>query len=173
MTFSLIPHAGHTHRPMVGFLLCLLSTSAIADDIKHWGDVGDWSVYIDTSAGNGCFIERIEDETIKFRLGYLPVDAGAFISVASTEWNDIPPEAVQKVRLLFDGVMYVGDAQTFSEDGFVGGVSFFNNPDFLTDFTKRQVMTIVDPEGEKEDVDLTGTGKAVAAMQKCQEAQGL
>ena len=151
----------------------MFSATAHADDRQPWDTVGDWSVYVDAEAGNGCYIERIEDETVKIRLGYLPLEAGAFISVASTEWGDLSPNNILKVRLLFDDVMYAGDTETFTDGNFSGGYSFFNSPLFLSDFTKRSTMTIIDPDGVKNEVNLKGTAKAVTKMQECQEKQAL
>ena len=148
-----------------------LAEGAPADQHALWNESGSWTVFVNASVGNGCFIERQTEDNTQIRLGYLPERLGGFFSVANPDWSELEPGVTQEIALFFDGATFSGETEFFEEGGYFGGFSFFNNPNFLTDFAKRKKLTIVGPEGDKTIVDLTGTSRAINAMNTCQEAQ--
>lgn len=136
-----------------------------------WGENGKWTIFVNTAVGNGCFIERLTEDETQIRLGYLPERLGGFISVANPDWSELKAGVTQDIALFFDGSTFAGETEFFEEGDYFGGFSFFNNPNFLTDFAKHKNLMIVGPEGDKTVVDLTGTSRAIIAMNGCQETQ--
>lgn len=173
MSTSLKHSVQHSLLLVPSAILCvfLLAGHAFAQPFETWGTSGDWSIKVDTSVGNGCFIERQTPEDLKIRLGYLPDRVGAFISASSVEWSDLEVGSAQTVTMFLDDAVFAGETELFQDGDAYGGLSFFNNPDFLKEFAKKRSMTIVDPNGDKARFDLTGTANALKSLDKCQTQQ--
>jgi hypothetical protein len=56
-------------------------------------------------------------------------------------------------------------------EGSLGGYAFFDNPEFVTEFAKRQSVIITGSKGPTEEIDLSGSSKAIAAVRACQAEQ--
>jgi hypothetical protein len=78
------------------------------------------------------------------------------------------PETLRNRPALFKSVS--SDIADVSADRF-GAWAFFDNPNVQTEFAKNKVMTVIGGLGRSFEVDLTGTSKALAAVEKCQAEQ--
>lgn len=154
-----------------GLCLCGWGTESTAQIGEFWGTSGNWTVFVDQDAGNGCFVETTAGEDVRIRVGYLPDRLGGFFSAASPSWFELKANTVQKISVLFDGALYAGEFEVFQDESYVGGSAFFNNPNFLKDFAKRNSMTLIGPDGDKETVNLKGSSRALKALDECQMAQ--
>ena len=71
----------------------------------------------------------------------------------------------------FDEKRFSGDAVGDVSDDRIGARAFFDNPNVQAEFAKNTLMTIIGGLGRSLEVDLTGTTKALAAVEKCQAEQ--
>jgi hypothetical protein len=158
-------------RHLTILALCILATGAYAQELIDWGETGPWKIRIDAETGNGCLMETsLEDGSI-FQFGNEPDRKGGFFAVYNPEWTDIEDGQETTVKFDFNEKRFSGDAVgDVSADRF-GARAFFDNPNVQTEFAKNMVMTVIGGLGRSFEVDLTGTTKALAAVEKCQAEQ--
>jgi hypothetical protein len=153
-------------------VLGVASTTAVAaDHVTNWGQSGAWAVRIDGAAGNGCFIERQFDSGILLRFGLLPERSGGFVSALSVDWMQITPGETGLVKFFTSEEKFAGEVEMIEDAGMRGGFAFFNNPALPVEIAKRRSLRVVGPEGGEFEVDLTGSARAIAEMERCQAAQ--
>jgi len=158
-------------RHLAILALCTLATGAPAQELTDWGDSGRWKIRIDTETGNGCLMEvPLEDGSI-FQFGNEPNRKGGFFAVYNPEWTDIEDGLETTVKFDFDEKRFSGDALGDVSSTRFGARAFFDNPNVRTEFAKNRVMTVIGGLGRSFEVDLTGTTKALAAVEKCQAEQ--
>ncbi len=152
-------------------LFALWAGAAAAQTLDEWGEVGDWDVLIDPTAGDGCLAQKsFEDGTI-VQIGAAPEMAGGFFAAYNADWTDIEEGATGTLNFDFGEARFAGDAVGVILNETPGGYAFFDNPAFTSEFGKRQSVT-VSGDGEKAvQIDLTGTTKAIEAVLTCQEEQ--
>lgn len=151
------------------FLVCF-ATSAVAQ-VSDWGTSGDWHIRIDAETANGCFIEKDFDSGIRLAFGFLPAQQGGFISALSADWTQLTPGETGLVKFFTSEEKFAGEVEMIERDGLRGGQAFFNNPAFTVELAKRRSLRVVGPEGGAFEVDLTGSARAIAEMERCQAAQ--
>lgn len=147
------------------------ATASAADEVVDWSQSGNWAVRIDGAAGNGCFIERQFDGGIVLRFGLLPELSGGFVSAMSADWKQIKPGETGLVKFFTSEEKFAGEVEMIEEADMRGGFAFFNNPALPVEFAKRRSLRVVGPGGGEFEVDLTGSARAIAEMERCQEAQ--
>ena len=151
------------------FVLPLLFSHGWAEEFKKWGDAGDWHVYVDTSVGNGCLIEKTFEDGSRMRMGHLPKKNGAYLSVANKSWTHIEKGDSAVVHFDLDGVVFGGDVEPLVEGDWRGGFAYFNNPALVEEFASKNTMTITGPSNQALRYSLKGTSAALSALQKCRK----
>ena len=158
-------------RHLAILALCTLATGAQAQEFTEWGDSGRWKIRIDAETGNGCLMETpLEDGTI-FQFGNEPNRKGGFFAVYNPEWTDLEDGQETTVKFDFDAKRFSGDAVGDVSGDRFGARAFFDNPNVQTEFAKNNKMTVIGGLGRSFEVDLAGTTKALAAVDKCQAEQ--
>lgn len=157
-------------------ILAILATTAAvganAQDLTTWGESGRWLIRIDANTGNGCLMEtKLEDETV-VHFGKVPNRSGGFFAIYNPDWNDITVGEDSKVILDFEEKRFSGNAKGVALGDIHGGYAFFDNPNVLVEFAKNTTMRIIDDMDHVIEVDLSGTSKAMAAIEACQKEQG-
>lgn len=145
------------------------SEQTLSHDV--WGEAGGWNVKIDPSVSNGCYIERnLEDGTL-VRVGYVPDRKGGFFAAYNAAWTNIKEGVAGTIQFDFGQSRFEGEYIGDIVADLRGGYAFFNNPEFLQEFGKRNDVSI---KGDGEDAlafKLSGTAKAINAMQTCDAEQ--
>ena len=160
------------NRVLIGaVLLGLCASPAVAEDLKKWGDVGAWQVFVDSAVGNGCFIERTFDDGSRMRMGDLPDRNGNFLSVVNKGWTGIKEVDTVIVHFDLDGVVFGGDVDYVIDGDWRGGFAFFNNPALLTEFARKNTMTITGPANQPVSYSLKGTSNALKSLDQCRKEQ--
>jgi len=156
-------------------VLVLLSASHIHadthDDLRPWGQSGDWSILVDPNVGNGCLIQKDFDEGFRMRLGYVPDRQGGFFALLSEEWGHVEPGNTGVIRFISDQDKFAGEAEGIEDGTMRGGWAFFNNPEFTEELTRRQFITVLGPRGGELTIDLTGSARAIQEARRCQTEQ--
>jgi hypothetical protein len=156
-------------RHLTILALCILATRAQA--LTEWGESGLWKIRIDANNGHGCLMEApLADGTI-FQFGNEPDRRGGFFALYNPEWTDIRDGQETTVKFDFDEKRFSGDAVGDVQGNRIGARAFFDNPNVQTEFAKNTVMTVIGGLGRSFEVDLTGTTKALAAVEECQAEQ--
>jgi hypothetical protein len=142
-----------------------------AGDLEKWEQSGDWSVLIDRDVGNGCLIQKDFADGIRIRFGYLPERDGGFFAALSRDWGHIEAQTAGTVKFLTDQAKFAGEVEMIEEDGWFGGLAFFNNPNLTEELAQRRSIKVIGPQGGTFDVDLTGSFRAITMMKECQSEQ--
>ncbi|MFD0911285.1 hypothetical protein [Ruegeria arenilitoris] len=157
---------------VIGLVWVALSGNWAEAQVSEWGTSGDWHVRIDAAVGNGCYIEKDFESGIRLAFGYLPDLEGGFISAFSADWLERPLDETGNVKFFTSEEKFAGEVEMMVRDGMPGGRAFFNNPAFALEIAKRRSLRVLGPEGGEFEVDLTGSARAIAEMERCQAAQG-
>ncbi|WP_146348336.1 hypothetical protein [Falsiphaeobacter marinintestinus] len=152
-------------------VLGTVATGAFASDLAKWGETGKWIIRVDPEAGNGCFMEsQLEDGTL-IQFGNVPNREGGFFAVYNPDWTDIKDGEISTVKFDFEKLRFSGEALGVVRGDLFGGYAFFDNPNVPMEFAKNRSMTVIGGKGRVVEVDLSGTSKAISAVQKCQDEQ--
>lgn len=154
----------------LAIILICCATSAAAQ-VSDWGKSGDWHIRINADAGNGCFIEKDFETGIRLSFGFLPAQQGGYISALSADWTQVTPGETGLVKFFTSEEKFAGEVEMIERDGMRGGQAFFNNPAFTVEIAKRRSLRVVGPQGGEFEVDLAGSARAIAEMERCQAAQ--
>ncbi len=152
-------------------LAMVLAAPLAAQDRTSWGTAGDWAILVDETVGNGCLMQKDFADGIRVAFGYLPDRKGGFFAALSADWTDIEPGTSGIVKFITDNAKFAGDVELIEVDGRFGGWAFFNNPNLATEMAARRSITVIGPKGGTFDVDLSGTSRAIRALEECQSDQ--
>ena len=150
---------------------CLMASSVVAGPAQDWGMSGDWAIKVDSSADNGCFMERGFPSGTIVRVGFVPNREGAFFAAFNQKWFGIKVDETKTVIFDFDVSRFGGEVLGISENGIPGGYAFFNNPEFTSEIGRRLSVTIIGESGDSEEIDLAGSQRAIIALRECQGEQ--
>ena len=136
-----------------------------------WATEGDWEILSRSGEGPECFARRIYEGETEVQIGTVPSPAGWYFAAYNSNWTHLNEGTVRQVEFEFSDVIFAGHAEFRMQAGSPGGYAFFNNPEFLDEFGKRMSVTVSGPNGTGIDIDLSGSKRAVAAVENCQSAQ--
>ena len=139
--------------------------------MEQWGEAGDWKILIDPDKGNGCLAWKQFESGLIVEIGAAPDQAGGFFAAYNPDWKQIEDGGTGIVKFDFEDARFEGDAVGVVKNGVPGGYAFFDNPEFVTEFGKRNSVVVSGESGAEFEVDLAGTTKAIAAVQSCQAEQ--
>ncbi len=142
-----------------------------AAGMEQWGESGDWAILIDPEKGNGCLAWRAFEDDMTVEIGAAPNQAGGFFAAYNPAWVQVEDGATGIVRFDFGDAQFEGEAVGVYKNGVPGGYAFFDNPAFVTEFGKRQSVTIIGESGAEVELDLSGSAKAIEAVLACQAEQ--
>lgn len=154
---------------------CAFAANAQSEpaEVKHeqWGEAAGWIIKIDPSVGNGCYMEKTMEDGTLVQVGFVPDRTGGFFAAYNTAWTDIEDGAAGTIQFDFGKSLFGGDYVGVVKVDLHGGYAFFNNPEFIKEFGKRNDVSI---KGDGDDAlafKLTGTSKAINAMRNCDAEQ--
>ncbi len=142
-----------------------------AAGMERWGESGDWTILIDPEKGNGCLAWKPFEDEMTVEIGAAPNQAGGFFAAYNPAWVQIEDGATGIVKFDFGDAKFEGEAVGVYKNGVPGGYAFFDNPAFVTEFGKRQSVTIIGESGAEVELDLSGSAKAIEAVLTCQAEQ--
>ncbi len=142
-----------------------------AAGMERWGESGGWTILIDPEKGNGCLAWKPFENEMTVEIGAAPNQAGGFFAAFNPAWVQIEDGATGIVQFDFGDAKFEGEAVGVFKNGVPGGYAFFDNPAFVTEFGKRQSVTIIGESGAEVELDLSGSAKAIEAVLECQAEQ--
>ncbi len=152
-------------------IMCFVGVSASASDLETWGEMGAWEILVDAAVGNGCLAQRVFEDGTLVQIGAEPARNGGFFAAYNAEWSDIENGATGVVNFDFGDARFAGDVVGKIDQDLPGGYAFFDNPNFVTEFGKRQSVKISGESSRLVEIDLTGSKRAIEAVLACQEEQ--
>lgn len=138
---------------------------------KKWGDAGVWAILIDPEVGNGCYMENTFDDGTLVQVGFVPDRNGGFFAAYNSAWATIEDGVIGTVQFDFGNSLFGGDYVGVANADLFGGYAFFNNPEFINEFGKRNTVSIKGDRGTTLDISLKGTSRAINAVRSCHAEQ--
>lgn len=157
-------------RRIVLAFICLFTPASVFSE-EVWQDLGTWTIHIRTDDATRCFASRFMENGTEVEIGTEPTLDGGFFAIYNPEWTQIEDGQDGFVEFHFGTSRYGGEAVGRYKDGIPGGYVFFNNPEFVQDFARRQTVKISGRGGATFEMDLTGTSRAIRGVLECQDAQ--
>ena len=157
------------------FAILLLMTAGpvSAAESVLWETVGDWDIKISHEDASRCFASRTMDDGSEVQIGTEPSLDGGYFAIYNAEWTHIEEGKEGSVEFDFGVSRFGGDAVGKIENGVPGGYAFFNNPNFVQEFARRQTVNVIGSQGAEFELDLTGTSRAIRGVLACQDDQPL
>ncbi|MEP2782728.1 MAG: hypothetical protein ABJO67_07460 [Pseudoruegeria sp.] len=153
------------------FIVLFVCPAAVfAQSPTEFAQIGDWAIKVNPANGNGCFMQRSYDNGTLVQIGADPSLNGAFFAAYNAGW-DLPSEGTT-ADVLFDfgDSRFQGEVKQHTHLGVHGGYAFFDNPEFISEFGKRNSVLVQGPSGRSEELDLSGSKKALEHVKMCQES---
>ncbi len=152
-------------------VVLMSASSVLGAGMERWGESGDWTILIDPEKGNGCLAWKQFGDGMTVEIGAAPNQQGGFFAAYNPAWEQIEDGATGLVNFDFGDAKFAGDAVGTFKNGVPGGYAFFDNPEFVSEFGKRQGVIITGESGTSVQLDLSGSAKAIEAVQACQAEQ--
>ena len=109
-------------RVVIAFMIAtsaLGPKSARAEDTFNYSTVGSWTIGLDRTMGNGCFVLATFEGGSNFRLGFDMRDdpVGFYVIFGNVKWRSVEYGKTYRIQLRFgDEEAWEGDATGFSFD---------------------------------------------------------
>jgi hypothetical protein len=162
-------------RRLCNLVACLMvaTAPAMAAEAVKWSEVDGWSVLMDPTMGNACYVSTAYEDGTVLRLGFnfLGPQGALYLALGNQNWKSLEAGKDYPVVIKFDTETpwdAVATAMEFSDInwltiqttdmGFAG--EFAAKHSLLATFEGRQITKL----------RLKGSSKAVAEMLNCQDA---
>lgn len=141
--------------------------------VAFWKTVGHWTVWVDRTLGNACFIATTFEDFTVLRLGFVRVDrnVSAYIAVANEQWKSLEEGKDYKLVIQMDGrepwhaeasVMRIGGKVPFL-------IAEASEAEFFREFMRKHSLTISYKGTVVVTLDLKGSAAAMRELLTCQE----
>ncbi|MEO0943449.1 MAG: hypothetical protein AAFY06_01215 [Pseudomonadota bacterium] len=159
-------------------VLALAASSAFAQDTVMWNeDIRGWSVAIDRTIEDSCFIISGFEDQLFLRLQFNAQQQNVQFIVANVAWESLETGQEYGLEVIFgEDSPWSGMAQGHIWQGIlpslVLSVPFEDQQasKFMEEFSDRGSVRISYEGNEIANLALSGTGEAVASMMACQQA---
>lgn len=159
-------------RWCASLLLPVFAAAAFAGEPTRWGQSGDWTILVDPEVGNGCFMIRTYEDGTLILIGTVPDRLGGFLAAHNPNWTDIEEGVEGVLSIDFGEALFEGAVVGKFYNDIPGGYAFFDNPNFVHEFRKRNsVILIGKKSGHQVNIDLKGSNSGINAVLACQEQQ--
>lgn len=153
------------------FLFLFIAASANADTIP-WKEVDGWTIAVDPSLGDGCFIASDFDNKVELRIGFdHSVDAAdpGYVLLSSENWKSIQDDKTYDLvfqlgaRSRWDATA-VGGEMGPAKTLWVG----LNDADFFAELTRRLSMNVSYDGKNIARMSWTRSGRAISELYECE-----
>jgi hypothetical protein len=147
--------------------LLMLAPASAAEPL--WANVGDWSVLVDRSLGNGCFMLSSYTRGTYLRIGINNTAKNGYVMIGNEAWQSIEVGKEYKLSLEFDGeTPWAGTFRATSMGDVTVLFNSFDKPEFLREVAAKQKLTIYYDDKVVTTLPLTGSYAAVQSLIECQ-----
>ncbi|OHV85580.1 hypothetical protein [Ensifer sp. LCM 4579] len=155
---------------LFGSLIC--ASPANAQDSVPWSNVDGWSVLIDPSMGNACYVTTVYELGTILRLGFdfSREPKSIYLALGDNRWKSLEPGKDYPIQIQFDRNP-VWDATARAVD--FSGTNFLavstTDFNFANEFSRKLAMRVTFNGRQVAGLRLKGSARAVAEMLKCQQ----
>ncbi|MGI6856310.1 hypothetical protein [Mesorhizobium sp. 1B3] len=146
---------------------------AVDQSVAFWKSVGHWTVWVDRTVENGCFIATAFEDSTVLRLGFVGIDRNlfAYIGVGNEQWKSLEEGKDYELVIQMDGrnpwraeasVMKIGGKVPFL-------VAEASEAEFFKEFMRKHSLTISYKGTVVVTLDLKGSAAAMRELLTCQE----
>lgn len=146
-------------------------TPALSDDeAPEWGTVGIWSVRVDPSLDNGCFLFAAYEGGTALRLGIDPTRRyNGYLMVGNEQWTSLEVGKDYKLTIRFDDEdAWEASATAVDMSGMTMLYLSFSESGFLDEFMRKHALYISYNGTAVDSLKLTSSAKAGAELLRCQ-----
>jgi hypothetical protein len=135
-----------------------------------WANVGDWSILVDRSLGNGCFMISSYTRGTYLRIGIDNTNnKNGYVMIGNEAWQSIEAGKEYKLSLEFnDETPWIGTFRAITMGDVTVLFNPFNKPEFLREVGAKQKLTILYDDKVVTTLPLTGSYAAVQSLIECQ-----
>ena len=151
--------------------ILLFCGPVLAEDAEVWETFGEWTIRINAEDTSRCYATRELPDGSVIEIGTEPTLDGGYFAIYNPQWTHIEDGTKGTVEFDFGRSRFGGDAVGRVRNGIPGGYVFFNNPDFVQEFARRQTVKVIGKNVAAFEIDLTGTSRATRTVLACQDAQ--
>lgn len=143
------------------------------EETSLWREVGSWTVYVDHTLGDGCFLAAVFDNDSVFRVGVNRASSNPYYALlGNPAWVSLRAKAKYPVQFRFDGNS-AWDVPAVGVD--MGGSIFlranFDESAFWTEFVNSAVLRVTRDGEPVTTLSLAGSKEAFAELVKCQRTE--
>jgi hypothetical protein len=148
---------------------------ASAEDTVLWKNIeNSWSIYVDTTLGNGCFAVTVYDSGTVLRVGIDKTEGGVYAILGNQNWKSLEKGKKYYVKTYFGNKSpWEGNAQAIDMSGMnfltVSMKSKENSVLFLKEFMEESAVRFTYNETVIANLKLTGSYKAGSEILECQK----
>lgn len=137
-----------------------------------WKKAGGWSVAVDPTIGNGCFLlARFVNDTT-FRIGIDSTSDDYYMMVANPKWKSLKTNEKHALKFEFDDQGPWDVSMTVAD---MGGekvlISKFGEKRFWAEFVKASDLHVRRGDSSVTSISMAGSSQGFAELIKCQEYQ--
>lgn len=140
--------------------------------VALWKEVGHWSVWVDRTLGNACFIAtEFEDFTI-LRVGFLGAayNAPAYVAVGNENWKSLEAGKDYELVIQMDRrEPWRAEASVLKDEKIPFLIAEAGEVEFFREFMRKHSLTISYKGNVVVSLDLKGSAAAMQEMLRCQE----
>jgi hypothetical protein len=156
--------------PLIRTVTAPPSPSAKAET-SIWRETEKWTVYVDHTLKNGCFLLGAFDNDTVFRIGVDRTSSSKYyVILGNAAWESLRAGQKYNVEFRFDENS-PWDAPTIGVD--MDGTTFlrvdFTDPQFWNEFTGSRVLSVTRNGEAVTKISLAGTSKAFDELASCQK----
>ena len=146
-------------------------TEKAHDDTSVWRDLGSWTVYVDPSLENGCFLAAGFDNGTVFRVGVNRASGGHYyVAFTNPGWKSLRVGQQYDVQFQFDGnsPWKVPTRTRDMGDGVIVLWAKFTDSGFWNEFTSSQALSVTRDGKPVTQLSLAGSKLAFDELVTCQ-----
>ena len=152
-------------------MLCAAIPAAIAGDTETWAVVRGWTIGVDTTIGNGCFIYAPFEDGLHFRLGFNPDANNAYVVFGNPSWQSLEAGESYPVKMQMGRKSkWNGNATGSWLDGIPSLVVSSADEDFIIEIASQTTLKAWFRSNQIANISLKGTMAAIQEMIDCQQA---
>lgn len=138
---------------------------------------GQWTIAVDRTLGNGCFLMTGYVDGTGFRIGFSQLSQDFYFFFGNDAWRSLRHGEQYDIVLRFNNVVddwnVRAETMVFPAGDTVYLASTIGEPDFLAQFMRAQYMNVLYRNRQIVSLDLRGAGPALTELARCQEANPL
>ena len=146
---------------------------AWAEDSVLWtpSEVRGWTIAVDKTLGNGCFIYSIFEGGTSLRVGFDKLRGNAYVMLLNDKWRSIRDGNAYQIRVQFgDRAPWNASATGIRMGNSPGFIATTDKTDFVMEFMHQKGMSVTYSGREIALLSLRGTAAATDEMLRCQNA---